>query len=82
MSLRPDYDDMMDLKYGEENPGYKREIGLTASDLADCDPDLAVEVAAVYAHDNAGRRAHSERTEINRLRSLLEEHGINPDDRD
>lgn len=75
-----DYDDMMDWKYREENPGYEREVGLTASDLEDCDPELAVHVADIYARDNAGRREHNSRTEICRLRGLLKEHGIDPDE--
>lgn len=70
------YDDMMDWKYREEHPGYEREIGLTASDLDDCDPELAVEVAAICARDNAGRRDRNHRTEVAGLRALLEENGI------
>lgn len=80
--MRPDYDDMMDLKYREENPGYEREVGLTGVDLADCDPEIAVLVAESYARDNKRRREGNQRTEINRLRALLEEHGIDPDDAD
>lgn len=70
------YDDMQDWKYREENPGYEREIGLTAGDLDDCDPDLAREVAEIYARDNAGRRERNHRTEVSGLRALLEENGI------
>lgn len=70
------YDDMMDWKYREENPGHEREIGLTAADLADCDPETAVAVAEVYARDNAQRREGNLLTENARLRALLEEHGI------
>ena len=71
-----DYDEMRDMQYREENPGYERPIGLTAGDLEDCDPDLAVEVAAIYARDNAGRRERGLRTEVAGLRGLLKEHGI------
>lgn len=83
MSLRPDYDDMMDFKYGEENPGYQREIAYTPDpDDPDRDPEIEAMVVDIYAHDNKRRREHNDRTEINRLRGLLEEHGIDPDDRD
>lgn len=71
-----DYDDMMDFKYGEENPGYQREIGLTSTDLDDVDPEVAVLVAGVYARDNAARREHNHRTEVAGLRALLQENGI------
>lgn len=74
--MRGSYDDMQDWKYEEENPGYKRGIGLTAGDLDDCDPDLAREVAEIYARDNAGRRERNHRTEVAGLRALLEENGI------
>ena len=85
-----DYNDMQDWKYREENPGYEREIGLTAADLADCDPDLAVEVAAIYARDNGRRRDNNRRTreaelqaEIEELRALLTANGIDaPETRD
>lgn len=70
------YDDMRDMQYREENPGYEREIGLTAGDLADVDPEVAVLVAESYAHDNARRRENNHRTEVAGLRALLEEHGI------
>ena len=70
------YDDMMDWQHREQNPGYEREIGLTAGDLEDCDPDIAREVAGVYARDNAGRRERNMQTEIDRLRQLLEDNGI------
>lgn len=83
MSLRPDYDDMMDWKYREENPGYEREIAYTPDpDDPDRDPEIEAMVVDIYAHDNKRRREHNDRTEINRLRGLLEEHGIDPDDRD
>lgn len=71
-----DYDDAMDWKYREENPGYEREVGLTMSDLDDCDPEIAALVVEKYAHDNARRREHNHRTEIAGLRALLEENGI------
>ena len=75
------YDDMMDWKYREENPGYEREIGLTSGDLADMDPEVAVLVAESYARENAARRARNHRTEVTALRALLEENGIEiPDD--
>jgi hypothetical protein len=70
------YDDMQDWKYREENPGYEREIGLTAGDLDDCDPDLAREVAEIYARDNGKRREQNHRTEVAGLRALLKENGI------
>lgn len=77
MSLRPDYDDMRDFQYAEENPGYRREIAYTP-DPEDPDRDLEIELLAAdkYAHDNAKRRESNLRTENNRLRALLEEHGI------
>ncbi len=70
------YDDMMDWKYGEENPGYQREIGLTAGDLDDCDPELAVLVAETYARDNQKRRENNQQTRIDGLTALLQENGI------
>lgn len=85
-----DYDDMRDWQYREQNPGYEREVGLTASDLADIDPDVAREVAAIYAHDNGQRREHNQRTreaelqaENEELRALLRAHGVTaPEARD
>lgn len=83
-----DYDDMQDFHYREKNPGYEREIGLTAGDLADCPPDLADLVADVYARDNGRRRENNRRTreaelqaENAELRALLSEHGITPPER-
>lgn len=83
-----DYDDMMDLAYRESNPGYEREVGLTAADLADCDPDIALMVADSYAVDNARRRERNTRTreaellaEIEELRGMLRENGITPPER-
>lgn len=70
------YDDMMDFKYREENPGYEREVGLTAADLEDCDPEVAVLVAESYARDNAARREHNHQTRVAGLVALLEENGI------
>jgi hypothetical protein len=70
------YDDMRDMQYREENPGYEREVGLTASDLADCDPEVAVLVAESYARDNAGRRENNLRTRISVLETALENAGI------
>lgn len=70
------YDDMRDMQYREENPGYEREVGLTAGDLDDCDPEVAVLVAESYARDNAGRRERNARTRIATLEALLTEHGI------
>lgn len=78
--MRPDYDDMMDFKYGEENPGYQREIAYAPD--PDYDPEIAVLVAEKYAQDNARRREGSLRTENARLRALLEEHGIEIPDGD
>jgi hypothetical protein len=77
-----DYDDMRDWQYREENPGYERSIGLTASDLADCDPEMAVEVAGIYARDNRKRQENNLRADNARLRALLKEHGIDPDEQD
>ena len=84
-----DREDMADWQYREQNPGYEREIGLTASDLADCDPELALHVAQMYARDNAGRRernAHTReltlRQEIDELRALLTANGIDVPERD
>ncbi|MFE0472618.1 hypothetical protein ACFW2V_13485 [Streptomyces sp. NPDC058947] len=74
--MRPDYEDMRDWAYREANPGYEREIGLTASDLEDCDPELARAVAEKCAHDNGKRRENNLRTENAQLRALLEENGI------
>jgi hypothetical protein len=71
-----DREDMMDMQYREENPGYEREVGLTASDLEDCDPEIALLVADKYAHDNKRRRDGNLRTENDFLRGLLEENGI------
>jgi hypothetical protein len=84
------YDDMRDMQYREENPGYEREVGLTAGDLDDCDPEVAALVVESYAHDNARRRESNARTreaqlrqENEELRALLRTHGITaPDDRD
>lgn len=77
MSLRPDYDDMRDWQYREENPGYEREIAYTPDpDDPDRDPEVEGLVAEIYAHDNAKRRENNLRTENARLRALLEEHGI------
>jgi hypothetical protein len=79
------YDEMRDWQYREENPGYEREVGLTAGDLADCDPEVAVLVADSYAQDNAARRANNARTteaclrqENGELRALLAAHNITP----
>lgn len=85
----PDYEEMRDWQYREENPGYEREIGLTAGDLADCDPEVAVLVAESYAHDNARRRENNARTremelrqENEELRALLRQHGIDAPERE
>lgn len=74
--MQGSYDDMRDWQYREENPGYEREVGLTASDLADCDPEVAVLVAESYARDNAGRREGNLRTRISVLETALEDAGI------
>lgn len=81
------YDDMADMAYREANPGYEREAGLTASDLADCDPEIRELVVESYARDNAHRRASNQRTregelrqEIEELRALLAQHGITAPD--
>lgn len=86
-----DYDDMRDMQYREENPGYEREIAYlpnyTNPELPDYvapedrDPELEAHVHEIYARDNAGRRERNHRTEVTGLRGLLEEHGIEiPDD--
>lgn len=69
----PDYDDMRDWQYREENPGYEREVGLTAGDLTDCEPDIAEMVVGIYAHDNARRREHNTRTREAALQARVEE---------
>jgi hypothetical protein len=87
--VRPDYDDMQDWAYREANPGYEREIGLTASDLREddgygepMDPELMEMIVDSNARDNAKRRENNLRTDNNRLRALLVQHGINPDTED
>lgn len=77
MNMRPDPEDMRDWQYAEENPGFQREIAYTP-DLDDPDRDLEIDehVAAIYAHDNMGRRESNLRTENAQLRALLDEHGI------
>lgn len=82
-----DPEDYLDWKYREENPGFEREIGLTAGDLYDCDPEVAVIVAEANAWDNARRRENNARTteailrqENEELRALLKNHGITPPD--
>ena len=76
-----DYDDKRDWQYREQHPGYEREIGLTAADLADCDPELAVLVAETYTRDNQKRRENNQQTRIDGLMALLRENGIEiPDD--
>lgn len=70
------YDDMADWQYREQNPGYEREVGLTASDLEDCDPEIAVLVAEKYAHDNGKRREGNLRTRIATLEAALEDAGV------
>lgn len=75
--MRGSYDDMMDWKYREENPGYEREIAYIPEPDDDFrDPEIESMVADIYAHDNAGRRERNHRTEVAGLRALLEEHGI------
>ena len=75
--MRGSYDDMMDWKYREENPGYEREIAYTPDpeDL-DRDPEIELMVAQVYARDNAQRREGNLRTRIAALEAALEENGI------
>lgn len=78
--MRLDYESMRDFQYGEENPGYERELGLTPSDLGwgdpDYDPEVAVLVAENNARDNARRRENNLRADNARLRALLDAHGI------
>lgn len=74
--MHGDYDDMRDWQHREQNPGYQREIGLTAGDLEDCDPELAVAVAETYSRDNQKRRESNQQARIDGLMALLEEHGI------
>lgn len=72
-----EYDDMMDWKYREENPGYEREIAYTPDpDDPDRDPEIELMVAQVYARDNAQRREGNLRTRIAALEAALEENGI------
>jgi ABC-type nitrate/sulfonate/bicarbonate transport system substrate-binding protein len=79
--MRPDYDDMMDWKYREENPGYERPIAYTPDpEDPDRDPEIELMVADIYARDNGKRRENNLRTENAQLRALLEENGIDPDD--
>lgn len=75
--MRGSYDDMMDWKYREENPGYEREIAYTPDpEDPDRDPEIELMVAQVYARDNAGRREGNLRTRIAALEAALEENGI------
>ncbi|MCP9209561.1 hypothetical protein [Streptomyces cucumeris] len=80
--MRYEYEEMMDWKHREECGGREREIGLTSSDLADCEPELAVAVAEIYAHDNGKRRESNLRRENAELRALLKENGIGAPDWD
>lgn len=81
--MRPDYEDMMDFKYREENPGYEREVAYVPNPCdSDHDPEISVLVAEKYARDNARRREKNLRTENARLWALLKENGIDPDDGD
>lgn len=75
--MRGSYDDMMDWKYREENPGYEREIAYTPDpEDPDRDPEIELMVAQVYARDNAQRREGNLRTRIAALEAALEENGI------
>jgi hypothetical protein len=81
--MRPDYDDMMDWKYREENPGCEREIAYTPDpEDPDRDPEIEAMVAGIYAHDNGRRQENNLRTENAQLRALLEENGIEIPDGD
>lgn len=79
-----DYEAMRDWQHREENPGYEREIGLTMPDLVsedgEYDPEIAELVVQENARENARRRKNNEQTEVARLRALLQEHGIDPDE--
>lgn len=75
--MRGSYDDVMDWKYREENPGYEREIAYTPDpEDPDRDPEIELMVAQVYARDNAQRREGNLRTRIAALEAALEENGI------
>lgn len=75
--MRGSYDDMMDWKYREENPGYEREIAyIPDPEDPDRDPEIELMVAQVYARDNAQRREGNLRTRIAALEAALEENGI------
>lgn len=75
--MRGSYDDMMDWKYREENPGYEREIAYTPDpEDPDRNPEIELMVAQVYARDNAQRREGNLRTRIAALEAALEENGI------
>jgi hypothetical protein len=71
-----DYEDMRDFQYGEENPGYRREVAYTPEFDPDRDPEVEELVAEKYAHDNRKRVENNLRAENAELRALLEEHGI------
>lgn len=81
-----DREDYRDWAYEESNPGYKREIAYTPDpEDPDRDPEIEAMVVDIYAHDNAKRRAHNQRTaelelrqENEELRALLAQHNITP----
>lgn len=78
--MRPNYEDMRDFQYGEENPGYQRPIAyIPEYDGEERDPEIEAMVADIYAHDNRKRQEGNLHTENARLRALLEENGIDPD---
>lgn len=87
-----DDDDMRDVQYREQNPGYERGIGFTPDpEDMDTDPEILKLMAESYARDNAQRREQNQRTalaeavseatseldeENQRLRELLRKNGI------
>jgi hypothetical protein len=85
-----DREEMAAWAYAEANPGYRKEIGLTMSDLTDdygepYDPDFARVIIEQNAAENAAIRAGNERTalaelraENDELRALLTANGITP----
>lgn len=75
--MRPDYEDMRDFQYAEENPGYQREVAFSPEPDDDFqDPEIMEMVADTYARDNQRRRESNLQTENTRLRELLEENGV------
>jgi hypothetical protein len=78
-----DYDEMRTFQFGEEHPGYRRELAPitpTAEDILD--PDWHEAWLAAQEHtdaENASIWKSNNRTEVARLRGILAAHGIDPD---